>query len=362
MLLAIAIPPLRTFMGGWTNFVVNEESRLELIMEYFVDPVRAFLQQDEHVCTVNALLHCIVRLRVVVCVEQAQYFLFATASVIFMVWLSHRDGYVKLSAFELATANWYLLCGAYIHFLMDGLVGCYGAWGLMRRAYETLDGRFPRPIDALNQSHYDLSQTPLAVMHAKSFEAHGAAVATPDVSVRQAIPNWSVPYVVGHMEMIVYFPLCLALYYGYKRGESWRRPLEILVASFQLFGAIVFMGSEEVLDSPNLFIRGRITGSGRIPDDAPWFDVACFYWFAYFFCNLIWVFVPIPLIFKAMSEISEGIVVTNMPFVTAEGMLLDVISADHIEALHEDATLELLGEDADGSLTMLVSGHYDKED
>jgi hypothetical protein len=41
MLLAIAIPPLRTLLGGWTNFAVNEESRIELIIEYFLDPVSA---------------------------------------------------------------------------------------------------------------------------------------------------------------------------------------------------------------------------------------------------------------------------------------------------------------------------------
>jgi hypothetical protein len=295
----------------------------------------------------------------VVCpVPEVQYFLFATASVVLTVWLSHREGYVKLSAFELATANWYLLCGAYIHFLMDGLVGCYGAWGLMRRAYETLDGRFPRPVDALNQTHYDLSRTPIASMHAKSFLSHGASVATPDVATRQSIPNWSVPYVVGHMEMVVYFPLCLALYYAYKSGKSWRRPLEILVASFQLFGAIVFMGSEEVLDSPNLFIRGRVTGSGRIPDDAPWYDVACFYWFAYFFCNLIWVFVPIPLIFKAMSEISSGVVTTNRPFITANGVLVDEVCASLSGDIPDGTTLQILGEDAEGNLTMFA---FDKD-
>jgi hypothetical protein len=236
----------------------------------------------------------------------AQFFLIATASVVLTVWYSHRGGYVKLSAGELRAANWYLLCGAYIHFLMDGLVGCYGVWNLMRRAYETLDGRFPKPYTG-DAPGYD-----------KAYKIAEGTLVPPPIALRQAIPNFSVPYVVGHMEMLVYFPLCLALYYAYKKGLPWRRPLEILIAAFQLFGAIVFMGAEEVTGMSNLFLPGNTTGSGKVPTDWDvwmYVDTACFYWFAYFFCNLIWVFVPIYLIYKAGAEISSETPVPKTPWI-----------------------------------------------
>jgi len=259
------------------------------------------------------------------------------------VWLSHRDGFVRLSPGEQRAANWYLLCGAYIHFLMDGLVGCYGVWGLMRRAYETLDGRFPHA-----DTGSDAFDSAAAHAGGKAFTAAG--LGTPPEALRRAVPNFAVPFVVGHLEMIVYFPACLALYYAYKRGLAWRRPLEILVAAFQLFGAIIFMGSEEVLGSPNLFIAGHVTGLGRVTEPSA-VDVACFYWFAYFFCNLIWVFVPIPLIWYATKDIMEGRVATALPWVSPDGSVEDVVDLDAIPEGDEgddieefdDATLRVLG-------------------
>lgn len=244
----------------------------------------------------------------------AQFFLIATACVAVTVWFAHRDGYVKLSPGDLRAANWYLLCGAYIHFLMDGLVGCYGVWGLMRRAYETLDGRFPHaPSPDAGFVSGSLPE--------KTIESN-LPFSTPSMAMRRSIPNFSVPFVVGHLEMIVYFPLCLALYYAYKRGLAWRRPLEILVASFQLFGAIIFMGSEEVMGSPNLFIKGHVTGAGLVKQ-ANLIDSICFYWFAYLFANLIWVFVPIPLIWKATADICNGEIKTCLPWVNPDGSVED---------------------------------------
>ncbi|KAA0171925.1 hypothetical protein FNF27_06196 [Cafeteria roenbergensis] len=170
MMFTVLIPPLRTYLGGWENFTPDEGRTWELIGASSLTRSPKPRARPGGAIGPRPQCHFVPRLVAPLCL--AQFFLVATASVIITVWFSHRDGYVKLSPGDLRAANWYLLCGAYIHFLMDGLVGCYGVWGLMRRAYETLDGRFP---------------------HAPSPDADG------------------------------------------------RRPLEILVASFQLFGAIIFM-------------------------------------------------------------------------------------------------------------------------
>merc|ERR1712146_335439 len=53
---------------------------------------------------------------------------------------------------------------------------------------------------------------------------------------------------------------------------------------------------------PDLFIKGHVTGAGMVKE-ANLIDSICFYWFAYLFANLIWVFVPIPLIWKATADI-----------------------------------------------------------
>ncbi|KAA0171924.1 hypothetical protein FNF27_06195 [Cafeteria roenbergensis] len=52
-------------------------------------------------------------------------------------------------------------------------------------------------------------------------------------------------------------------------------------------------------------------------------DSICFYWFAYLFANLIWVFVPIPLIWKATADICRGEVKTCLPWVNPDGSVED---------------------------------------
>ena len=51
------------------------------------------------------------------------------------------------------------------------------------------------------------------------------------------------------VELFLAGPLCLAVYLAYYTGSSYRRPLEIVTAVCQLYGAIAFAGSE-VLNVP----------------------------------------------------------------------------------------------------------------
>eukprot|EP00054_Salpingoeca_dolichothecata_P019712 m.122891 g.122891 ORF g.122891 m.122891 type:complete len:245 (+) comp23363_c0_seq1:81-815(+) len=164
---------------------------------------------------------------------------------------------------EIRSANWYLMNGTVIHILMDGLVGVFGKVPLIYRQYLVLDRRF---------------------------QTHDA-----------------VPVIAGATELFVMGPLCLLAYYAIYNQQPWRYPLELVIAIFQLFGTIFFAGAEIYNGCVNVPADYPVGAGGAGCFGEPKLEeyYFTFYYFGFWFCNTIWIIVPIRLAWAATCAISE---------------------------------------------------------
>jgi len=158
---------------------------------------------------------------------------------------------LRLSARDRRAARWYLLNATVIHIMMDGLVGAFHRIPAFDNQYKVMDKRF--------------------------------TVDDPAV------------YTVSLTECFAYSPMCILVYYGYWHGSSWRRPLEIAVGAFQIFGTIIFLVTE------------LLVGCKHIPVDYN-FEFTephiTYFWFGFIFCNPIWIVVPLVYMWQAARELT----------------------------------------------------------
>ena len=94
------------------------------------------------------------------------------------------------------------------------------------------------------------------------------------------------------VELFLAGPLCLAVYLAYYTGSNYRRPLEIVTAVCQLYGAIVFAGSEILNGLPHVNPDWNLDFT---------FDHVLYFWFAFVFCELLWIVVPFNLTRTALT-------------------------------------------------------------
>ena len=94
------------------------------------------------------------------------------------------------------------------------------------------------------------------------------------------------------VELFLAGPLCLAVYLAYYTGSSYRRPLEIVTAVCQLYGAIAFAGSEVLNGLPHVNPDWNLEFT---------FDHILYFWFPFVFCELLWIVVPFNLTWTAMK-------------------------------------------------------------
>jgi len=165
---------------------------------------------------------------------------------------------VRLSERDRRVANWYLLNGVFIHFLMDGMVGVFAKVPLFRTQYETVDLRYKN--------------------------------ADPTVMA------------VSMVELLVMSPLSIAVFVGYHLRKPWRAPLEIVTAVLQAMGTVMFV-------SPELQ-----TGCRSVPFDRDFsftFHHILYFWFAFVVCNLLWILLPARLALTSVQQISEAMTLSG---------------------------------------------------
>ena len=157
---------------------------------------------------------------------------------------------VELNVWERARARWYLWNGAIIHIMMDGGVGALKKLPLFRHQYKILDARF-NDDDAI-----------------------------------------TVPVLVGLVEIFVMAPLCFLTYYAYRRGSSWRYPMEVMICTCHIFGTIMFCLPEHLEGFKNIetdfdfeFTLHKIT----------------YFWFGYG-ANFIWIVLPLCFLSGAFKK------------------------------------------------------------
>lgn len=170
----------------------------------------------------------------------------------------------SLPLYDQWAVEWYWWNAWLFHGTMDGVAGSLRAVPVVVHQYDMLDLRFP----------------------------------THDV----------VPWIVGLIELFVMQPLCLGCLYCIRTRHTLRFPLEIVTATLQIMGMVIFVGAE-------LF-----QGQMHIPALDPvgvegdrWSNVRfntyhlTYYWFGFWFCNLIWGWVPIIRITRAVKECCKAL-------------------------------------------------------
>eukprot|EP01005_Ploeotia_sp_CARIB1_P001486 NODE_410_length_863_cov_412.972826_g401_i0.p1 GENE.NODE_410_length_863_cov_412.972826_g401_i0~~NODE_410_length_863_cov_412.972826_g401_i0.p1 ORF type:complete len:254 (-),score=33.63 NODE_410_length_863_cov_412.972826_g401_i0:101-802(-) len=186
------------------------------------------------------------------------HLLLCTLLTLLLIFITHCTGKtVKLSARDKRAATWFLLNGTYIHILMDGLVGAYHKLPLMDKSYLIVDKRFTRGWS----------------------DERGTSIV-----------------MISLIELFVMGPLCCLVYYGYYKNKGWRRPLEVIVSTLQFMGAVMFTGPE------------LLNGMVNIPTD--WKleftqHHLVYFWFAFVFCEPLWMVVPAMFIYRAVKDISN---------------------------------------------------------
>eukprot|EP00668_Euglena_longa_P045746 GGOE01061426.1.p3 GENE.GGOE01061426.1~~GGOE01061426.1.p3 ORF type:complete len:227 (+),score=78.72 GGOE01061426.1:1097-1777(+) len=152
---------------------------------------------------------------------------------------------------EELVANWFLMNGAFIHIAMDGLTGGYHLLPLMYQNYVKVDRRFQ--TDELN--------------------------------------SW----VITQVELFLQGPFCILTYIAYQRQWAGRYPLAAMTTTLQWFGAVIFAVVEWLADFPNVPVDRKF-------EFTP--DHCLYFWFGYG-ANLIWLTVPVLIVWHTVSAIGS---------------------------------------------------------
>lgn len=162
------------------------------------------------------------------------------------------------------TAEWYWWNAWLYHGVMDGASGTFRLIPVVVQQYDTLDRRFPT--------------------------------------------GHVVPWVVGLIELFIMQPACLLTLYAILTQSSYRYPLEILTSTFHIAGMLVFVISEVYEGQLNVPALDPVGVPGNAWANVKFLDFYHFtyYWFGFWFCNLVWGYVPAYRIWRSLQEIAKG--------------------------------------------------------
>lgn len=164
-----------------------------------------------------------------------------------------------LAVYDRWTSEWYWWNAFLYHGVMDGGTGSFCGVPVMLQQYQVLDRRF--------------------------------------------ITHHSVPYTVGVVEFVIMQPCCLALVWAVHRRSAFRFPLEIVTCCLHMFGCIMFVVAE--------YYEGQLNVPSLDPvgvEGNRWANVKLdfyhfmYYWFGFWFCNLVWIAIPSIRLYRAFAE------------------------------------------------------------
>jgi hypothetical protein len=164
-----------------------------------------------------------------------------------------------LPVYDRWAAEWYWWNAWLYHMTMDGASGSFRLVPVVVNQYDMLDLRFPN--------------------------------------------RHVVPWCIGVVELFIMGPLCLVTLWAILKRNAMRFPLELVTSSFHLFGMILFVAAEVYEGQLNVPALDPV----GVPSDL-WANVKLnlyhitYYWFGFWFCNLIWLVVPMLRIRRALDE------------------------------------------------------------
>lgn len=189
-------------------------------------------------------------------------FYVATAGAAVVLGLRAADAaihqpWAHLPVYDRWTVEWYWWNAWLYHAVMDGSAGSLRLVPVVVHQYDVLDLRFPH--------------------------------------------RHVVPYLIGLVELLVMYPLCLATVYAILARSSYRFPLELLVSTLQVMGMIIFVGSEVYEGQVNIPALDPVGNGSKLSLKFNLYHLM-YYWFGFWFCNLLWGVVPYYRIHRAVAE------------------------------------------------------------
>ena len=170
----------------------------------------------------------------------------------------------SLPVYDRWAAEWYWWNAFLYHGVLDGATGSFSQVPVMLSQYQVLDRRF--------------------------------------------ITHHSVPFTVGLVEFFIMQPCCLALVWSIHRRCVYRYPLELVLGCCHIFGLILFVVAEVYegqLNVPSLDpvgVPGNRWANAKLN-----FYHFMYYWFGFWFCNLVWLFVPLIRMSRAFQECTRSL-------------------------------------------------------
>jgi EXPERA (EXPanded EBP superfamily) len=179
--------------------------------------------------------------------------------------LHKQHQHASLSSKDKVVVEWYWWNAWLYHTVMDGMSGSFHIVPVVVQQYFILD---------------------------KRFEAHHV-----------------VPWLIGVMELFVMAPLCFVTMRCILSHSPYRYPMEIITSTFQLVGMIVFVGAEVYEGQLNVPALDPVGIPGNAWANLQFFNLyhVTYYWFGFWFCNLVWGFVPIYRMAVASHECHQAL-------------------------------------------------------
>ncbi|KAL7557294.1 hypothetical protein ACA910_016255 [Epithemia clementina (nom. ined.)] len=170
------------------------------------------------------------------------------------------EAWQSLPVFDRWAAEWYWWNAWLYHGVMDGASGTLQAVPVVVSQYQVLDRRF--------STHH------------------------------------SVPWIVGLVEIIFHQSVCLWTLYAVVTKSPYRFPLEIITAILHMFGAVVFVFAEVYEGQFNVPALDPVGIPGNRFGNIKWTSSYQFvyYWFGFWFCNFVWIWVPLYRLQRAVQE------------------------------------------------------------
>ena len=211
----------------------------------------------------------------------------------YVVWKwAHHGDQVKLTKSQRRAAMWYLINGIVFHFLMDFAVGTlkwdhrdfgFGNW---------------RGTDTLQKNYFLMDKR------------YGCVESYMKVSSEKC------PGEAGYVAMLTWIELvdalfCFLVFRAYVQNLPSRAPLEIAVCSSHFIGTVMFVGAEwwdGMQNTPRYYPIGQKSGKYKFldPKAEGFQDQVAYFYFAYLFCNPVWLIVPVVYGRRAYMEVTRA--------------------------------------------------------
>jgi EXPERA (EXPanded EBP superfamily) len=168
----------------------------------------------------------------------------------------------SLPVYDRWTAEWYWWNSWLFHMTMDGASGSLRLVPVVVQQYDIMDLRFPN--------------------------------------------RHVVPWIIGMVELLIMGPLCMITVIAILQRHQARFALELIISTLHIMGMIVFVAAE--------VYEGQLAVPALDPVGIPanrWANIKfnfyhlVYYWFAFWFCNLVWGVVPLIRIQRALQECSQ---------------------------------------------------------